>query len=397
MRQSFLLISLFLCIAPIGALAASPRVVEDWQFTSQDDITSWNYTAIEEVLLTSKGVQFDVENQAVMYRPLPENFLERTDLMEIHYDATGLDEVAFLFLTLDAKGEITRRVRLPFAVDAGKEKPLLLSLQPYRAEFAGAELFAVSFQGTAQGVTFGEIRFLHFSLWDKIASAWDSFLFREPFLPFTINIIHGPTIDANPLAVRDASQHTTALSVNAPLLVGLSIFGFALLFFGWFRAWRGEKWGMIRRRALLLFFGAVAVVWLLYDLRMGTEFILNVAQDQKEFVQALPAEKTFRDLGRFPSFVAFAKPFLQNVQTYEVLLTEQWPYYGMLRYETYPARPNLDAPVSDVWLIYDRPDVTINAAGQLMSDGAPFTESGELLGRFDASSFLYRAQPLPSS
>ena len=71
----------------------------------------------------------------------------------------------------------------------------------------------------------------------------------------------------------------------------------------------------------------------------------------------------------------------------------EWPYFGSLRYYTYPSLPNPDEPVSDTWVIYDRSDITVGEDGMLYLNTEPFTKPGELLGRFDENSFVFREYP----
>ena len=151
----------------------------------------------------------------------------------------------------------------------------------------------------------------------------------------------------------------------------------------------------VRSFVLRTFFACIAVVWVLYDYRMGAEFIVNVFRDHRMFIAANSAEATFRDLGKFPSFVAFAKPFLEETKVYEFFVPDRWPYFGMMRYETSPAMPNPGDPLSDLWVIFDRSDMSVDVGGRLVLAGNPITKPGTLIARFDEKSFIFRGSYAP--
>ncbi len=326
-----------------------------------------------------------------MFRPLPADFYSSVDGIEIAYDAAGLEEVSLLLLQFNDDNKITRRFKIGFL---GGEGPTTeyIPLDLHRSDIVGTEEIAIVYKGDAKGVSFNHIKFFKYNLFEEMLGAWRSFWKMQSFQPFTINILHGPVVirDIGPYHLAE-SQHVLARSVNAYLIVGLSLFGIALLFFGFYRRRRrGEAWNDVRRSLLLIFFGMVLFVWLFYDLRMGSEFIRNVADDHWNFIQAPPLQQKFRDIGNFPEFAEGAREHLTGVEQYEFFTRDRWPFFGMMRYETYPAKPNPNEPSSDVWVIYDRSDMRMGNDGRLMLSGQAITEPGEVLWRFDSSSFIFR-------
>lgn len=397
MKLILAIVALTILAAPLPAEAAN-NVYKKWAFKTEEDIYSWNYSGMEEAMLQSNGIQFEVEDQAVMFRNLPEGFHRNVDALRVSYNPAELDEVSLLFLSFDTEGEIHRNFRITFPVieDGGQTK--YISLDSHRRDINRSGVFAFSFKGNSENVSVNSVEFLSYSTREKITGAWKSFWTMQNFEPFTINIMHGPVISVDEDSINDDENwHILSQSINSYLLVGLAIFGCALLFREAFRSGRKkETWETVKWRIIITFFSVIAAVWILYDLRMGAEFVRNVVRDHSEYVVAEDSEKQFRDLGNFHEFIVFAKPLLADHMQYEVFFKDKWPYYGILRYETYPARPNLDEPVSDTWLIYDRSDITIDDDGRLVLKGVPFTEPGVMLGRFDEKSFIYRASVLPS-
>src|SRR3989344_4624964 len=388
---------LVLGIFCIGIQSTEAVQIQEWKIETQDALKEWNFSGINEGRVTSAGFQFDVTEQATMFRPLPKDFHSSVDGIELAYDAAGLEEVSLLLLQFNNDNKITRRFKIGFL---GGEGPTTeyIPLDLHRSDIAGTEEIAIVYKGDAKGVIFGHVKFFRYNLFEEMLGAWRSFWRMQSFQPFTINILHGPVVirDIGPYFLAE-SQHVLARSVNAYLLVGLSVFGIVLLFFGFYRIQsRGEQWNDERRNLLAIFFGTILAVWLLYDLRMGSEFIRNVAHDHWNYIVPPAPEKNFRDIGNFHEFAAGARKHLEGVEQYELFMRDRWPFFGMMRYETYPAKPNPGEPSSDVWLIYDRKDMRVSNDGRLMLSGEPITEAGEVLWRFDPSSFLFRGAYTPS-
>ncbi len=380
---------------PLPAQADSGRLYEKWEFRTEEDINAWNYAGLDEGGLSADGLKFDVDEKAVLYRSLPEGFHSEVDAMRVRYDAQDLEEVSLLFITLNDDGSIGRHYRIGHIVEDEGTVSKYVPLALHRWNIRGMEMLAVSFKGESKDVSLDSVRFLHYTFPEKMMGLWRSFWTMETFEPFTVNIMHGPTVvtDIGPYREENAHWQILARSLNAYLLVGLSIFGVCLLFWGaHMRTHRGWSWQTTRKRMIFLFTGVIASVWVLYDMRMGAEFIRNVARDHIQYISAEKPDRTFRDLGNFYDFVNFAKPLLSDYAQYELFLDTKWPYESILRYETYPSRPNQkEEIVSDVWVIYDRSDVTIGEDGSLILNQEPFTAPGELIGRFDEKSFIYRA------
>lgn len=406
-RQSFLGFSAWVffsawCLVlgiSFGVQTAEAVQVEEWKIEGQKEIEEWSFSGINQGRVTPEGFQFDVAEQATMFRPLPEDFHSSVDGIELSYDAADLEEVTLLFLQFNDDNKITRRFKMSFIV-SDDDGPTMqyIPLDLYRSDIVGTEEFAIVFKGDAKGILFKHVKFSRYNMFEEALGAWRSFWRMQSFQPFTINILHGPIVirDIGPYFLAE-SQHVLAQSVNAYLLVGLSTFGIALLFFGLYRIHgRGEEWNDVRRSLLMIFFGTVLAVWLFYDLRMGSEFIRNVADDRWNYITASSLAKDFRDVGNFHEFAAGARKHLENVPQYELFMRERWPFFGMMRYETYPAKPNPGEPSSDTWVIYDRKDMRVGNDGRLMLSGEPITEPGEILWRFDPYSFVFRGTYSPS-
>lgn len=380
--------------APAGATAG--RAYATWLLRTEEHLNEWSYGNLEEGTLAQDGLTLRVKDRATIFRALPEGFHERVDALKVYVGPSALDEVALLLLRLDDEGNIVKRFRLVLFPD---EKTLLdgeyIPLTFYRPSIAGTEVLALSFVGNAEEVTFGGVRFLEYSAFEKLSGMLRSFFLTEGIRPHSVNILLGPVLvpDLGPIELLRESL-VLSTSMNAYLLLGLALVGLGLLFRAVFLArYRGILWPALRtdalRRFLLLFLG----VWALYDLRMGGEFLGAVLRDHRSFTAAPVGARAFRDRGTFYEFTQFVKPLVADRSRYEVFLPNDWPYFGNLRYETFPALPNADDPDSDTWVIYQRPDIAVAPDGRLLVADVPVTNPGRVMGIFSDHSFVFRESP----
>jgi hypothetical protein len=393
MKRLLLLFAL-LFLAPQLSEAKRARVYEKWVFRSGEDIEAWETAGLEEVELVGNEIRFDVKEQAVFYRPLPVGFRKNVDALRVEIRAKGMEDVALLFVDVDDNGEIIKRTRLSLGVREGDGSEYI-PLDFYPKDLYNADIFALSFKGTADDVVFGSVRFLHYTALEKLNALWKSFWTTEEFSAHTINLLLGPamTTDAGPFD-RVFQWHTKAVSANAYLLVFLSISGCALLFFGCYKTQKGRSWESEKKKILCSFFLIIGTVWLFYDVRMGWEFVRNVARDHVEYIAAPVAERRFRDHGRFYDFTAFAEGLVADEEGYEVILPNLWPYLGLMRYLTYPIRPHGDMPQYRTWAVWNRPDISVvDKALRIQGVEGAFTGAGEVIGRFDRGSFVFREFP----
>lgn len=141
--------------------------------------------------------------------------------------------------------------------------------------------------------------------------------------------------------------------------------------------------------------GCLLAVWVLFDLRMGLEFLGYVGSDFSSYISKTESTRVFRDRDRFYDFATFIAPYVGDRDSYIFFAEQQWPYLGNMRYLTYPSIPGIDIERDDTWVIYRRPDVGVDSEGHLTIDGQIVSEPGNILGRFDETSFIFRTNNRP--
>jgi hypothetical protein len=390
----FLLLFLFL-IAP---LPADAKYLELWLFQGADDVDPWRSAGFAQATLEGPELVFSVTGSAALYRPLPERF-EEVDALSILLEVERIERAELLFLETNEQKEVSRRFRLELQlreIPEGQGAYVPMSLYwPYLRK---PDTLAFRFTGTGATVRFGGVLFHDYSFLEKLLGAWRSFITLAPFDASTINVLVGPVIvpdigPAGPLG-EEFSLYT---SWNAYLYLLLALIGTGLLAWAAFRGARDHRpWMLLRQQVLTRFALCIALLWILYDFRMGVEVLAGVWRDHRQLIAA--PESTFRDRGRFYDFALFARGLVRDREQYEVLLPAQWPYLGSLRYYTYPALPNRESkPISDTWVVYARPEITVSEDGRLVHGEESFTRPGTILGWFSPGSFVFREHPPASS
>ena len=238
-----------------------------------------------------------------------------------------------------------------------------------------------------------QIRFDALNPAERLLETIKSFWTFDRYRTYSINFLWGPQVASNPLARQSlfsvlpppTTSWTYVINIGLLILIVLLIL----------RA-RFSQSDETKRKALLIGCVLVAAVWIVFDLREGSEFLSYVSADHTSYIAASDATRTFRDRDRFYDFAAFAAPYVFDRESYIFFAEQQWPYLGNMRYLTYPAIPGIDFDHDDTWVIYHRSDVGLNEANQLTIEGEPVSQPGKILGRFDESSFVFRTFQKPA-
>ena len=392
--RSFLFLA---CLLLFPSLAGAERVEEVWLFRTEQNISEWHYAGLEEGTLTTEGLQFSITDQAAIFRALPEDFDRTVDGIKVYIDPIEGVEASLLLMEVEETEKVRKRIRIALTPAKGDiVAGFYVPLTYYKKDLKGMNTIAISLMGKAENVSFGGVRLFGYSLFEKLTGAFRSFLIFEPFRPHMINLLIGPVIMPDPMPLP-LTRETLPLStsVNAYFLVFIALSGIALLLYAIFLArTRSIPWPNLRAMILRRFFYSIALVWILYDLRMGIEFLRAVSLDHKSYISASAETRTFRDMGRFYEFAAFAAPFTSDRDWYELFAPDSFQYFGLMQYHTYPSLPNDGEPVSDTWVVYLRPDITLGEDNRLYHAGEAFTAPGVLLLEFDESSFVFRETSL---
>lgn len=232
------------------------------------------------------------------------------------------------------------------------------------------------------------IAFNEWNVFERAREMVRSFWMFDVYAPYAINFVWGPQLASHPLAIRQMYATLPPRTISASWLLNLVlgiVIASSLVFLAYVRP-SAET----RRRILVTIASLVLGVWILLDLRMGSEFLRWVIHDHQTYISAPEGTRTFRDRDHFYDFAAFAAPYVFDRSTYLFFTDRQWPYLGNMRYLTYPAIPGIAIEQDDTWVVFHRPDLVVDSDGRITVDGQPVTAPGKILGRFDDSSFIFR-------
>lgn len=220
---------------------------------------------------------------------------------------------------------------------------------------------------------------------EPVIEAGRSFWTFDEARPYSINFLWGPQIGFTEAARGKLYSALPPPYHSGTFALYVAIIGVLLVIIG-ISIMRTAS-----RRTLFVRCGIFLLcTWVFFDVRMGSEFLSWVIHDHQTYITTQAGERTFRDRKQFYDFAEFAKPYVTDRTSYIFFARQPWPYLGNMRYLTYPSIPGIDYKNDDTWVIYDRPDMIVDTDGRLSTEGVVLTEPGVILGRFDASSFVFR-------
>lgn len=277
-------------------------------------------------------------------------------------------------------------VELPFTIP-GQEQPDIIELNMTAySQWDGRPVYlGIGLPAGTESVL-ESIELIGYSPLEKFSEAVQSFWTFDEFRSYTINFLWGPLLSFSPQGRR-----VLFVGTPPPYWSANRIFYVILLCtvagIGIHRFLRGRS-----RKHLLIILGSFASLWLLFDARMGMEILSYAKTDYDTYVSQPPGKRELRNFENFHDVVEAASPLLQEEQHYVLLTAERTPFPGMLAYLAYPATPlraNDIIPPRTRWLIFWRPEITLNDSNQLVSGSAVLSPPGRIVERYDDHSFLF--------
>jgi hypothetical protein len=375
-----LLIALTLICLPLSAHAATKTT---WSFLGGKIGPEWRITGNAQSMAEIGGLRIAPQEDVKIFREA--QFPHAVDYVEITYLALKDTQAALIWHTPGTPQEEIVQLRFQFTrtmvaetvkIDTGwfsewSSHPDLVGL----ALPQGSDIQLLQLTFTGQSVI------------DNIIGYVRSYWTFDRFTPYSINFLWGPIITASPVAreqlFTDLPPHGTYANTAWYLLLAASM----TLCIAW--GWQQQ----CRRRALLLLMILLGAVWILSDLRMGLEAVSYARADLAKYWMQPDAEKKFRERGDFPVFLQAIQPLLTDRGRYVFLTQFEYPLLGLMRYHTYPSVPVAPEKITegvDTWVIYERPEISVNDKGQLASEGNPISLPGKVLFEFRPGAFVFR-------
>ncbi len=374
----FLAVAFLLLAAPLGAQAKEETV---WSFLEGNVPGQWEIKGLDPVPSPMpEGLLIQTQREGRMQRTL--RLTHPIEWIEIEY-MSAIPTEAYC-ISRDSAGKFTA---LPFSFEQALEpQTVLLDSSTYKNWNPTTTEMGLVFPENAQ-VIIRTIRFSSGSLPEKGIMVLRSFWKLEPYTPRTVNFVWGPRVATNPAEYALMYDRSPPRVPSANWLFYILLLGTAIVLA--FRVWTRKA---ETRRAIVLMASLTVALWVIYDVRMGTEFIWYAVRDYQTYVSKPLHERIFRVRGNFNAFAEMVYPSLREEKEY-VFLPHMEQYAAFLRYETYPALPvKPEQAGEDVryWAIYQRPDILMDTEGRLMHGDTVLTPPGTVVAMLDNDSFLFR-------
>lgn len=381
-----------LCIGLTIPLAAVAKESTVWDFRGRAVAGNWIVTQTAGAEVSEEGLHITSKDGGRMHREA--KLSHDADVAIVTFRNALPVRINFGWHPSFAPSD--RFVEYPIDVTgAVSPESVVIPLRLF-AEWEGrADYIGFSFPANTDFVL-ESVQFHRYSLLEKFVTGLRSFWVLDNMRNYTINFLWGPLLVFTPdeipaLFLSHPPRAWSALRVFYAILLLAALGALAWWLSSPLRgASRSHAAAQARRSFALTF----ALLWLLFDLRMGVELLSYVKDDFKSYVLADTGQKTYREFLNFHDIVEQSMPALRERPTY-IFLGPSETLFSYLRYETYPSLPALTpekAREASVMLVFERPDVVVDeSSGTVSQNGSVIVSSGAVLKRFGPSSFLYKA------
>ncbi len=387
--EMVLFVSMKRLLIALFVFAVVPTTVEarttTWEFENQRKVEGWTTNNLN-IQLIPEGLSISAEQNGQMYRGGGVGHF--SDSVSITYASpTGVDGVLFWHMPGQPAKEA---YQIPLKLDPTQSlQTIVLDLSRIKEWSPKADSVGIVVNGGAQ-LLLQRMVFSGPSVMDSVIYPVQSFFQFDNIHAYTINFLWGP------MMVYSEEQVEKVYTKIPPLgdswneawywLIALVVLGaFVIRYF---------RHVSVVATTLLV----VSCIWIINDVRMGSEFIGFALHDVEHWWNRPLESKTYRDRGSFSAFTEILTPLTEGEPAYVLLASQPWPYLGSLRYHTYPSNPlflneNTDvSTLSDkrIWAVYQRNDITVSDDGRLMLDSSPISPPGKVIVPFEPNSFIFQ-------
>lgn len=377
--RNVIIVLTLLCM-PVAAHAASKTT---WSFLGSQVGPEWRVNGKARTTAEIGGLHIIPEEDTKIFREA--QFTHAVDSVEITY--LSLQETAAMLLWHRPGEPPEEVVQLPFVFTRTMVASTIKLDTAWFTEWTSHPDTVGLLLPKGSDIQILQIAFVGLSPLEKAAALLRSYWTFDRFTPYTVNFLWGPVFTMSPIARENLYMELPPHGTYANTVWYLLILGTAIGCTTW--GWKRQR----RRQALLCLAGAIATLWILSDVRMGLEAVSYARTDLVEYWNQPIPERKFRERADFPVFLNAIVPLLMDRGRYIFLTQYEYPLLGLLRYHTYPSGPVAPEKATegvDTWVIYERPEITVNAEGQLTSEGKPISLPGAVLFEFRPGAFVFR-------
>lgn len=333
---------------------------------------------------TGDGIRLTFPHDAIITRSI--HLPMRADTLIVDAIAEGSSTDA-MFLWHSTKLPEGTFVQLPFSISRTGSSTII-PLGMFSQWDSTSNAIGLAFpQGSVvrvRSVTF-EGRGFFERVWTMARSFWTF----DEFKASSVNFLWGPILTLSPLHRAHLFENTPPIGWSAHRIL-LPLFCLSALIITAVLLCLGRQW----KSALYLGVGySAACIWLILDLRMGIEILSYAAHDWTTYVRRPLAERQLRGSQDFYALLALSAPHIKGKERIGYIGPRGVSVGEHLTYFAYPAQVSTVLPPPpdiDTWLVFHRPDATVDENGLFSIGGDTALMQGTVLTRTSRGSFVFR-------
>lgn len=377
MRRSLLsLVGFFFIALPV---AADAETVTTWDLTEGFAQQGWQANTNLQMTQTANGIRLQPQQaEATLRRTV--NITHNIDVLRLYYSTPKEIEIKALWSNLESG---VNSYLSPILLEATTNTKII-EIDYTRFETWHAHPTSLGFWlPLGADVTIEKMELVGWNPIEKLGALVRGLWHFDNIQPYSVNFLWGPRMSFHPVQTKQMfwTQPPGTKSANW-LMYGTLGIGAVYI---WLRKKRWHNFALL-----------IACLWVLYDVRMGAEFLSYTYDDYQTYHSQEVGTRTFRDRRYFNDLASVVAPVVQNHDKFIFVTENRWPYLGLIRYYTYPSIPTHpfdgNANVYPIWIVYRRPDITMNSQGQLVSSQQILSPPGQMLHEFEPGSFIFQAK-----
>ena len=377
-RFSSYLLGLVILMTP--ALCHAEKVTV-WDLQNQATLEGWNTVNLTTVQLMPEGLSITTSTAGQLVKK--SKLRHSVDTISTTYISPTGGEGIFIWRAPGMKEEEVYQVPVTFK-PGGTPQQLVLNMSNVPEWNSRSDRIGFVLNANIEFLL-QQMEFSGPSTMDSIVYSVKTFFTLDQARAYSINFLWGP------LRTYTERQYTGLFSQFPPVADSWNTVFYYILGIGLIIAlWRKRRIG---RKATVAFFILFAIIWVLYDARMGTEIVSYAHKDVKTWWSQPYKLKDYRDRGSFAAFSHLVTEYTEGEENYVFVASHGWPYWSTLLYTAYPSLPlRLEEATDDVrtWVIYNRRDISLDDQNRLTLDGEPITPPGDMMLNFEPGSFVFQ-------
>ena len=384
MRPLSLSLLAFLSLA--FAPAASAVSVTEWSFRGETEQT-WQDQGLLSATQLEEGLRIVVGPRiGGLARPVSLN--RRYDTVEVTMRSEKKVTGYFLWHLAGTPQDEMPQVGFEVA-GSGAFTTVAVPLSYYDQWQRSADFIGIGFDKDAD-VTLASIALKDWGTLESLGQAVRGFWTFDEFKPHSINFLWGPLLSYNP-AMRGELYATLPPRAHSATQVMYALLGALLAIAVAFRFVLPSRslaaWGLLA--------SAFMGLWILFDVRMGSELISYVLRDINGYALAPEGAKKLRTHDLIYDVLNRSMPVLKKEERFG-LVTPESAFYSLVRYQAYPTlpiTPDREQTGLTEWLVAYRPDARIDEQSRLVVGTKILSGPGKIVTRYNDESFHFSTRP----